>query len=316
MSVLRLIGQRLLASLLTLLLVSIIVFAAVEILPGDVATRVLGRDATPETLALFRSRMHLDDPPVQRYALWLGGVVRGDFGTALTSSRPVGEILAARIGNTVRLAALAFALYLPLTLIPALIQALQRDRAEDHVLSVLSLVALSIPDFLLATLMLIGFAVILPWFPAMSIVDASTSGAEFFAAIVLPATTLAIVMAVYAVRMLRDNLIEILEADFIRMAELKGLSRTRVLLRHALPNAIVPTLNVTALNLAYLIGGVVIVEKVFAFPGFGSLTVEALQLRDAPLIEATVLIAAGVYILANLVADVAAIVLNPRLRSA
>lgn len=316
MTVVRLIGQRLFLSLLTLLLVSIIVFAAVEILPGDVATRVLGRDATPETIALFRQRMHLDEPAVQRYLLWLGGLLKGDFGTALTSARPVAEILAPRITNTLLLAALAFVLYLPLTLIPALIQALQRDRALDHTLSIFSLIALSTPDFLLATLLLIGFAVLLPWFPVMSIVDASTNATEFFNAIVLPAVTLAIVMAVYAVRMLRDNLIEILDADFIRMAELKGLSRTRILLRHALPNAIVPTLNVTALNLAYLIGGVVIVEKVFAFPGFGSLTVEALQLRDAPLIEATVLIAAAVYILANLVADVAAIVLNPRLRRA
>jgi peptide/nickel transport system permease protein len=313
--ILRLIVQRLLLSALTLLLVSIIIFAAVEILPGDVASRVLGRDATPETIALFRARMHLDDPAIQRYLLWLGGIVRGDLGNALTSSRPVIDIIAPRITNTLWLSALAFVLYLPLTLIPAIIQALNRDRTIDHCLSVISLVLLSTPDFLLATLLLIGFAVILPWFPVMSIVDTSSSISQFFQAIVLPATTLAIVMAVYAVRMLRDNLIEILDAEFIRTAELKGLSRSRILLRHALPNAIVPTLNITALNLAYLIGGVVIVEKIFAFPGFGSLTVEALQLRDAPLIEATVLIAAAIYIGANLIADVAAIALNPKLRS-
>jgi peptide/nickel transport system permease protein len=316
MILLRLIVQRLLLSLLTLALVSIIIFAAVEILPGDVASRVLGRDATPETIALFRERMHLNDPAIKRYVLWLGGVLRGDLGTALTSSRPVADILAPRIVNTLWLSALAFVLYLPLTLIPAVTQALRRDSAADHALSVIGLVLLSTPDFLLATLLLIGFAVVLPWFPAMSIVDASSSGAQFFHAIVLPATTLAIVMSVYAVRMLRDNLIEILDAEFIRMAELKGLSRWRILLRHALPNAIVPTLNVTALNLAYLIGGVVIVEKIFAFPGFGSLTVEALQLRDAPLIEATVLIAAAIYITANLIADIAAIVFNPKLRTA
>ena len=146
-------------------------------------------------------------------------------------------------------------------------------------------------------------------------VDQSSTALEYLRAMTLPAVTLAIVMAVYAVRMLRDNLIEVLGSDYVRMAELKGLSRRKVLLRHALPNALVPTLNITALNLAYLIGGVVVVEKVFSYPGFGSLLVDSLQLRDLPLIEATVLIAAAVYIAANLLADIGAILLNPRLRA-
>jgi peptide/nickel transport system permease protein len=156
--------------------------------------------------------------------------------------------------------------------------------------------------------------VTVPLLPAISLVDQSSTALEYFRAMTLPAITLAIVMAVYAVRMLRDNLIEVLGSDYVRMAELKGLSRRRVLLRHALPNALVPTLNITALNLAYLIGGVVVVEKVFSYPGFGSLLVDSLQLRDIPVIEATVLIAAAVYIAANLLADVGAILLNPRLR--
>lgn len=311
---LRLIASRLLTATLTLLLVSMAIFVIVELLPGDVATRVLGRDATPETIATYRERLRLDEPAPVRYGAWLGGIVRGDLGVSLISGRSVSDILAPRIRNTLVLSAFAFALYLPLALVPALLQALHHGRATDQWLSVVNLVAVSIPDFLLATLLLIGFAVLLPLFPAMSIVDGSSSLAEFLRASVLPATTLAVVMAAYAIRMLRDNLIEVLEADFIRMAELRGLTRSRVLLRHALPNALVPTLNVTALNLSYLIGGVVVVERVFSFPGFGSLLVDSLTLRDIPLIEASVLIAASVYIGANLLADLGAIALNPKLR--
>lgn len=314
MSLLRLIGGRILLSLLTLLIVSALIFWVLEVLPGDVASRILGRDATPETLALLRAQLHLNDPALARYLRWLAGMATGDFGTALTSSRPIVEILQPRIFNTVLLASYAFLLYLPLALIPALIQAVLRDRATDHALSAVTLVLLSMPDFLIATLLLITFVIMVPLLPAMSLVDQSSTAIEYFRAMTLPAVTLAIVMAVYAVRMLRDNLIEVLGSDYVRMAELKGLSRRRVLLRHALPNALVPTLNVTALNLAYLIGGVVVVEKVFSYPGFGSLLVDSLQLRDLPLIEATVLIAAAVYIAANLLADIGAILLNPRLR--
>jgi peptide/nickel transport system permease protein len=314
-TVLRLVVRRTLTSVLTLLLVSIIIFAVLEVLPGDVASRILGRDATPESLAALRAQLRLNDPALERYLDWLGGIVRGDFGQALTSSRPVAEILAPRIFNTLVLSAVAFVLYLPLALIPAMIQALRRDGPLDHGLSVVTLVLLSTPDFLLGTLLLIAFVITIPIFPAMSLVDQSSGFAQYLRAVALPAVTLAIVMAVYAVRMLRDNLIEVLDSEYVRMAELKGLPRRQVLLRHALPNALVPTLNITALNLAYLIGGVVIVEKVFSYPGFGSLLVDALQLRDLPLIEATVLIAAAVYVGANLLADIGAILLNPRLRT-
>jgi peptide/nickel transport system permease protein len=314
-SVLRLVVSRALLSLLTLLLVSLIIFAMLEVLPGDVASRILGRDATPESLAALRAQLHLEEPAPQRYLDWLGGILRGDFGQALTSSRPVTDILAPRIFNTLVLSAAAFVLYLPLALIPATAQAMRREGALDHAVSVITLILLSTPEFLLGTLLLIAFVITIPVFPAMSLVDHGSGFAEYLRAIALPAITLAIVMAVYAVRMLRDNLIEVLDSEYVRMAELKGLPRRQVLLRHALPNALVPTLNITALNLAYLIGGVVIVEKVFSYPGFGSLLVDALQLRDLPLIEATVLIAAAVYVGANLLADIGAILLNPRLRA-
>jgi peptide/nickel transport system permease protein len=312
----RLIIGRVASSLLTLLLVSILIFFVLEILPGDVATRILGRDATPETLAAVRERLNLGDPALARYFRWLGSVVTGDLGNSLVSNRPITAILAPRVFNTLLLSLYAFILYVPLATLPALIQATTRDRPLDHAFSVVTLVLLSMPDFLLATVLLILFVVTVPLFPAMSLVDGSTTAFGYLRAMTLPAVTLAIVMAVYAVRMLRDNLIEVLDSDYVRMAELKGVPRGRVVWRHALPNALIPTLNVTALNLAYLIGGVVVVEKVFSYPGFGSLLVDSLQLRDLPLIEATILLSAAVYVAANLLADIGAILLNPRLRSA
>jgi peptide/nickel transport system permease protein len=316
MSIARLIVERVVSSVVTLLLVSLLIFSVLEILPGDVATRVLGRDATPESLATLRERLNLDDPAHLRYLAWLGNLLQGDLGTSLISGRRVVDILGPRIFNTLLLSLYAFLIYIPLATVPALIQAVRRDRTVDHAFSVVTLVLLSIPDFLLATMLMIVFVIMAPMFPAISLVDQSSTAAEYIHAMTLPAVTLAIVMAVYAVRMLRDNLIEVLGSDYIRMAELKGVPARRIVWRHALPNALVPTLNVTALNLAYLIGGVVVVERVFSYPGFGSLLVDALQLRDLPLIEATVMIAAAVYIGANLLADVGAVLLNPRLRTA
>jgi peptide/nickel transport system permease protein len=313
--IVRLVAARTGLSLITLLLVSAIVFFVLEILPGDVATRVLGRDATPESLEVLRNQLGLDRPALVRYFAWLSDLVAGDLGRSLVSGRPVTDILGMRIYNTMLLSAYAFLIYLPLTIIPASVQAIRRDTPADHILSILTLVLLSMPDFLLATILLFTFVVLIPVLPAMSLVDQSSNAWDYFRATTLPAFTLAIVMAVYAVRMLRDNLIEVLDSDYIRMAELKGLSPRRVLLRHALPNALVPTLNVTALNLAYLVGGVVVVERVFSYPGFGNLLVDALQLRDLPVIEATVMIAALVYVAANLFADLAAVILNPRLRT-
>ena len=316
MQIWLLIVRRIVLSAVTLLLVSAFVFSVLEVLPGDVATRILGRDATPEALQVLREQLGLNQSAMIRYIHWLGGLLTGNLGRSLVSNRSVSEILAPRIFNTLALSIYAFLLYLPLTVIPAVVQALKRDMAADHVLSVVTLVLLSMPDFLLATILLLAFVLWIPVLPAISLVDETSSYVEYLRAMTLPAATLAIVMAVYAVRMLRDNLIEVLDSDYIRMAELKGLSRGRVLLRHALPNALVPTLNVTALNLAYLIGGVVVVERVFSYPGFGTLLVDSLQLRDLPVIEATVMIAALVYVSANLVADIAAILLNPRLRTA
>ena len=311
---LKLIVKRILLALLTLLIVSAILYGLLEILPGDVATRILGRDANEENLAILRERAGLNIPPVQRYFFWLFNIMRGDLGYSLISTRPLTEILAPKIFNTLILSTCAFLLYLPLTFITALVQASNKDNKIDNTLSIITLIILSMPDFIIGTILLIVFVVSIPLLPAISLVNESSTFSEWLLALIMPSVTLALVMFVYGVRMLRDNLIEVLNSEYVLMAGLKGLPRYKVLLKHALPNAIVPTLNVTALNLGFLIGGVVIVEQICSFPGFGRLLVEAIKNKDLPVVEVTILIAAAFYIGANLLADVISILLNPKLR--
>lgn len=315
MTILRLLISRILLSILTLLLVSVIIFLILEALPGDVATRILGRDATAKALEVLRSQLHLDQSALSRYFHWLVDLLHGNLGVSLATGRPIADVLGPRIINTLLLSLLAFIIYLVLATVPAIIQATHRGRIIDNVISVVTLLLLSLPDFLLATILLFTFAVAVPILPALATVSDTSSWQETLRAIILPAVTLAIMMGVYAIRVLRDSLIEVLRSDYVRLAELKGLGSYAVLWRHALPNAVVPALNVTALNLGFLIGGVVIVERVFSYPGFGTLLIDALQLRDIPLIKATVMISAAVYIAANLVADICAILLQPRLRA-
>jgi|TARA_B100000965_G_scaffold132388_1_gene110338 peptide/nickel transport system permease protein len=311
---LPLILKRIFSALITLLIVSALIYGFLEMLPGDVATRMLGRTATPETLANLREQLGLNEPALKRYFLWLYNIFQGDFGTALTSKRPITEILAPKIFNTLILSGCAFILYLPLSFITALLQAYYKNKNIDISLSIITLIILSLPDFIIGTIMIIVFVVVFPIFPAISLVGEYSDLSEWFMALVMPSITLALVMSVYAVRMLRDNLIEVLDSEYIFMAKLKGLSKSTVLIKHALPNAIIPTLNVTALNLGFLIGGVVIVEKIFTFPGFGNLLIDSIKFRDLPLVEATILIAAAFYIFANLLTDILSIIFNPKLR--
>ena len=314
--ILKLILSRIATGLLTLLAVSFIIFVATEILPGDVAARALGRFATEEAKQIFRQQLHLDRPIPERYLTWLGGVVRGRFGKSIVNQIDVNSVVGPKLAHTFVLAAYALVLYVPMSLLLATFAAVFRDRPVDTAISLLTLVGLSIPEFALATLLLIAFAVSMPIFPVLSVIALARTPVEVVRALTLPAVTLAVAMSVYAIRMLRDNLIEVLDSEYVRMATLKGVPRYRVILWHALPNALGPALNVTALNLAYLIGGVVVVERVFSYDGIGSLLVESVFLRDAPLIEATALVVSAVYILANLFADVTAMLLNPRLRTA
>ena len=313
--ILRLIAQRLTLAVGTLLVVSALVFFFTSVLPGDIAERVLGRESTQQQRQIFRKHLHLDRPVWERYGVWIGDVARGDLGRSLVNDETVTSTIGTSAKNTLFLSVFAFLLYIPVTLIMATVAALFRGKLPDSLISVVTLVGLSVPEFVLGTLLIFGFAVKLSVAPALSIVNPGDSLFTRLHATVLPAVTLMVAMAVYAIRMLRDNLIDVLDSEYVRMATLKGVPRWRVVVRHALPNSLGPALNVTALNLTYLIGGVVVVETVFSYPGLGKLLVDSISVRDVPVVEVTALLASGVYIVANLVADVLAMVLNPRLRT-
>lgn len=310
----KLILVRCLTATLTMLAISFIVFAMVEMLPGDIASLVLGRFASEEAKQQLRMELHLDQPAMWRYLLWLSSLLTGDLGNALSSQRPIADIIAQPLWNTVILSAAALAVYFPLTFCVAVLQAFYRHSALDHAISMVTLFIASTPPFLLSLIFLVMFAVIIPVLPAVSFVDQQTPLSRWILALIMPAIVLAIDMSAYGIRMLRSNLIEIIDSDFVQVAMLRGLSPGRVLRRHVLPNALIPTLNVTALNLTYLMGGVVVVEKVLGYPGFGSLMIDAVAFRDVPLVEATVMLAAVIYVLANLLADVVSLLLNPKLR--
>lgn len=313
--ILRLIVQRLALAVVTLLVVSALIYIFTSVLPGDIAERVLGRESSAEQRQIFRDNLNLDEPVWKRYGVWIADVVRGDLGRSLVNNETVTATIGTSAKNTLFLSVFAFLLYLPVTLILATIAALWRGKIADSVISVFTLVGLSLPEFVLGTLLIFGFAVQFELAPALSIVNPGDSLATRLNATVLPAITLMVAMAVYAIRMLRDNLIDVLDSEYVRMATLKGVPRWRVVARHALPNAVGPALNVTALNLTYLIGGIVVVESVFSYPGLGKMLVTSIFVRDVPVVEATALLASAVYIIANLVADVLAMILNPRLRT-
>lgn len=307
---------RLSSAFLMLVAVSALIFLMTDLLPGDVASRILGRNPEPEKLLVLRERLGLDQPLATRYLAWIGGVFTGDFGVSLVSGQPVSEIVGRRLLNSCMLATLAFLIYLPVAVIPAVVQAVHRDRPIDQAISSVTLAVLSIPDFLLATILLILFASVWPIAPARAAIDGAMGWGETLQALILPSTTVALVMGTYAMRYLRDSLIEALDSEYVRIARLNGIPERLVLWRHALPNSLVPAVNITSLNLTYLFGGVVVVEQVYAFPGFGALLVGSLMQLDIPLIQATVLIASSVYIFGNLFADIAGMALNPRLRHA
>jgi len=313
--ILRLIAKRLALAALTLLVVSALIYLFTSVLPGDIAERVLGRESSAEQREIFREHLNLDDPVWKRYGVWIADVARGDLGRSLVNDETVTATIGMAAKNTLFLSVFAFLLYVPVTLILATLAALSKGKVPDSLISVATLIGLSLPEFVLGTLLIYVFAVQLSVAPALSIVNPGDDLATRLHATVLPAVTLMVAMAVYAIRMLRDNLIDVLDSEYVRMATLKGAPRRRVVVRHALPNAVGPALNITALNLTYLIGGIVVVETVFSYPGLGQVLVEAISVRDVPVVEATALLAAAVYIIANLVADVLALLLNPRLRT-
>jgi len=314
---LKLILIRLGLGVLTLFLVSVVVFVATQALPGDTARAILGKEAANVArYEALREELGLNKPIAQQYADWLGGVVTGDMGNSLVQDLPVTELLSRRVANTAVLVLFAAALSIPISLLFGSLSALWRDTKFDVSVSIGSLSLASLPEFVIGILLILGFATaVFNWMPAVSRVDPDEPIYTQLQLFVLPALTLTLAVAPYITRILRASMIEVLESEYVMMARLKGLVERIVLWRHALPNALAPALQVTALNLAWLAGGVVVVEYLFGFPGIGQALVDAVANRDMPMVQAVCLIIAGVYVVANLTADILTILVSPRLRT-
>ena len=316
--ILRTILQRLGLGLLTLFVVSIIIFSAMQFLPGDFATAVLGQSATPETVAAFRKELGLNDPAVMRYIQWIGGVLQGDFGSSFSGrsagrEREVMELIAPRLWNTLFLAGLTAAIAVPLSLLMGITAALYRNSLYDRTINATTLTTISFPEFFVAYILILLLATLWKVFPSLANVRPDTPLMDRIYMCALPALTLTLVIVAHMMRMTRAAIINLLASPYIEMARLKGVSSSKVILKHALPNAWAPIVNVIAFNLAYLVVGVVVVEGVFVYPGIGQLMVDAVSTRDIPVVQACALIFAATYILLNLFADIVSIVTNPRL---
>ncbi|QRY77732.1 ABC transporter permease [Pseudomonas sp. PDNC002] len=305
--------RRILLGSLTLLGVSALIFAAVQLLPGDMAQKLLGQSATPEALTALRHELGLDQPALQRYVSWLLGSLQGDFGVSLSNGRPVAELIGQRLANTLFLAGYTALIAVPLALLLGLFAALYKDSLYDRVVNVISLAAVSLPEFFLGYILILVFSVKFSVFPSIADLPPSAGLLEHLHAAFLPALTLTLVITAHMMRMTRIAVLDLLELPYIEMARLKGLSRVKIVLRHALPNAWAPIVNVVAVNLAYLITGVVVVEVVFVYPGLGQLMVDSVIKRDVMVVQACCCIFAVVYIGINLLADVISIATNPRL---
>lgn len=324
----RIILQRLALGLLTLFIVSIVIFAAVNALPGDFAQAILGQGATPEAIDSIRHGLGLDQPLLTRYLHWLGRILHGDLGvsfaqanfasyggsTASANFATVADQLRPRFANTMFLAGVTSLIAVPLSVGLGILAALYRGTVFDRAANIFTLTSISSPEFFLAYILILFLAVLNPVLPSLSNIYEGMSFAERLDKTLLPALTLTLVVTAHMMRMTRAAIINLLASPYIEMARLKGLSPMRVIVWHALPNALAPIINVIAINLAYLITGVVVVEVVFVYPGIGQLFVDSVKNRDIPVVQACCLIFAGAYILLNLTADILSILSNPRLR--
>jgi len=315
---LKLILIRLGLGVLTLLMVSVVVFAATQLLPGDPAQAILGKEAADQArYEALRRELNLDQPLYAQYFGWLGGVVAGDMGTSLVQQDvPVTELLSDRLVNSATLVLFAALLSVPLSILIGSLSAVWRDSRFDSSANLMNLMLAALPEFVTGIVLVLLFATaVFNWLPAVSRIDPQIPPYDQLDLFILPAITLCLAVIPYISRMLRASTIEVLESEYVMMARLKGLSGSVVLWRHALPNAIVPTLQVIALNLAWLAGGIVTVEYLFGFPGIGQSLVDSVANRDIPMVQALVLLIAAVYVILNLMADVATILISPRLRT-
>lgn len=314
--------QRLGLGLVTLILVSMIIFSSIEFLPGDFGEAVLGQAATKDTVAAFRKELGLDKPAPVRYLDWIKSVAKGDLGKSFSGrgssggqdrSRAVSELIKPRLKNTLFLAGMTAIIAVPLALLIGVTAALYRNSWYDRIVNTFTLTTISFPEFFVAYLLILFFSSLMQVFPSLANISSDTSLGERIYRSALPAITLTLVIVAHMMRMTRAAIINLLASPYIEMARLKGVSRMKVILRHALPNAWAPIVNVIAFNLAYLVVGVVVVEVVFVYPGIGQLMVDAVSTRDIPVVQACALIFAATYILLNLLADIVSIVTNPRL---
>ena len=312
-SILKLVAMRLGLGLVGLLIVSFGIFFAVEALPGDAAEAILGQSAEPETVAALRKEMNLDRPALVRYGDWLIHVLQGDLGRSVASGRDISDLIGPRFSNTLFLAVTAAVISVPVALVLGMAAALWRYSPFDRAVTVGTLTSVALPEFFIGYVLIFVFSVKLAVFPSLSSIAPDMGVGERLLRTVLPAFSLVMVVVAHMMRMTRAAIINLLAQPYIEMARLKGMSNARVIFRHALPNAVAPIVTVVALNLAYLITGVVVVEVVFVYPGLGQLLVDSVASRDLPVVQASCLIFAAAYILLNLTADVVAIVSNPRL---
>ena len=309
-----LVGQRLGIAAITLLIVSFAVFFATELLPGDVAEILLGQAATPEAVAGLRTAMGLDEPAIWRFLSWLGGLMSGDLGMSYVNRMAVTDLLSGRLMNTLRLAGIVTLVCVPVALTLGIAAAMWRGSWLDRLVSIVTISVISVPEFMVATLAVLIFAVWLDWLPALSFGVNVDSFSAMLRAYAMPVISLSFVVSAQMIRMTRAAVIETINTPYVEMALLKGASRTRMVLRHALPNALGPIANAVALSLSYLVGGVIIVETVFNYPGVAKLMVDAVSTRDLPLIQSCAMIFCISYLLLITLADMIAILSNPRLR--
>lgn len=309
-----LIARRLVVMLTTLLIVSFIVFSATSLLPGDTATILLGQAATPEAVAGLRTAMHLDDPALLRFVRWLFGLLHGELGTSYANNMAIADLIGPRFVNSMKLAGITTIIAVPLALTLGISSAMLRGTLYDRAVTVLTIGVISVPEFMIATLAVLLFAVYLKWLPALSLVSEVHTLFDVLRIYAMPVITLTFVVSAQMIRMSRAAVIETLDTPYVEMALLKGAPRMRIVLRHALPNALGPIVNAVALSLSYLVGGVIIVETIFNYPGIAKLMVDGVATRDLPLIQSCAMIFCVGYLLLITTADIIAIMSNPRLR--
>lgn len=308
------ITRRIVIAAITLIIVSFAVFFATSMLPGDTATILLGQAATPEAVAGLRQAMHLDEPALMRFLRWVAGLLSGDLGKSYANNIPITTLIGGRFVSTMQLAGITTLVSVPLALTVGITSAVMRGSLYDRIATVLTIGVISVPEFMIASTAVLIFAVYLKWLPAISFINEVHSLSDLLRMYAMPVVTLTFVVSAQIIRMTRAAVIETLSTPYVEMALLKGASRSRIVLRHALPNALGPIINALALSLSYLIGGVIIIETIFNYPGIAKLMVDAVATRDLPLIQTCAVIFCAGYLILITIADIIAIISNPRLR--